>query len=68
MKKKLFALVLLVSLALALSACGADSLEQRAKNRELCESAGGEYIEHVNGFTYTYSHWNCNLERVVHNG
>lgn len=45
---------------LTLTGCG-ETLEERAANRDQCESLGGEYVEHRSGWTHEYSGWNCDL-------
>lgn len=58
--KRAAALAALLVAALALSGCG-ETLQERAENREACESLGGTYVEYQSGWTYTYSDWDCNL-------
>lgn len=64
MKKRKFMAVLAVTgailVSVSLTGCG-ESLSERVENRDMCEKAGGEYVEYVNNLTYTYQDWDCNL-------
>lgn len=58
--RKLIAIPLLALALLSLTGCG-ETLEERAENKRICEEQGGVYTEGINGFTYTYRDWNCDL-------
>lgn len=59
-QKKAVVAALAVMAALGLAGCG-ESISERVENKSACESAGGVYIEYVNGFDYSYRDWFCDL-------
>ena len=48
-------------MALGLTGCG-ETFDERVDNKAKCEAAGGEYVELINGWTYEYAGWRCDLD------
>lgn len=59
-KGKWAAIIGILMIIFALTGCG-ETLSERAAAKEECESFGGSYKEHINGFNYDYWYYTCHI-------